>query len=62
MDEGSAYQPNIPPKDNEYNIQVWKVLKEIENESIVIDIAQGQFNKLFKIHQKDILTLANINK
>lgn len=61
VDKGSTNQPDIPPKENEFDLQVWKALKVIEKEAIATDIAQNQFNKLFQIHQQDILTLAHIH-
>jgi hypothetical protein len=58
VEKGSA---NQPAKDDEFGVQVWKALKKIENKATATDLAQNQFNKLFKQHQNEILTLARNN-
>ena len=49
---------NQPSKDDDFDVQVWNILKKIENEGTATDIAQSQFNKLFTEHEEDILTIA----
>ena len=61
VEKGLANQSNAPPIDNYFDTQVWQVLKEIEHKATATDLAQSQFNELFKTHQNDILTFANIN-
>ncbi|CAF3629732.1 unnamed protein product [Adineta steineri] len=62
VEKGSINQSNTPPTDNNFDKEVWKALKIIENDATATDIAQSRFNKLFQEYQNEILTFANINQ
>ncbi|CAF3681713.1 unnamed protein product [Adineta steineri] len=62
VEKGSINQSNTSPTDNNFDKEVWKALKIIENDATATDIAQSQFNKLFQEYQNEILTFANINQ
>jgi hypothetical protein len=61
VQKGSDSQSDVPPKDNQFDFQVWKRLKAIEDEATATDLAQNRFNKLFRMHQAGILKLATMN-
>ncbi|CAF3507765.1 unnamed protein product [Adineta steineri] len=62
VEKGSINQSNTSPTDNNFDKEVWKALKIIENDATATDIAQNRFNKLFQEYQNEILTFANINQ